>query len=56
MFRQTKYSQEQGTKMGLDTHARKAGMKFYNNRSVEVMNIWKKVGYFVFFVGACSQI
>ena len=50
IFRQTRYTQEEGTKLGLDPHSYRAGMMYYNKRSVEVMNIWKSVHSIVFFV------
>ena len=43
IFRQTRYTQEEGTKLGLDPHSYRAGMMYYNKRSDEVMNIWKSV-------------
>ncbi|CAG2220349.1 unnamed protein product [Mytilus edulis] len=43
IFRQTHYTQEQGVKLKLDPQSWKAGMKYYNKRSSEIMQIWKTV-------------
>ncbi|XP_045209692.2 uncharacterized protein LOC123561405 [Mercenaria mercenaria] len=43
IFQQTKYSKQEGMKLGLDTHDWKAGLKFYNKRSTETVDLWKAV-------------
>ncbi|KAK3083039.1 hypothetical protein FSP39_012374 [Pinctada imbricata] len=43
IFRQTKYSQERGISLNLDSQSWRAGFKYYNKRSTEVMKLWKKV-------------
>ncbi|XP_064610047.1 uncharacterized protein LOC135474001 [Liolophura sinensis] len=43
IFRQAKYSQEQGVKLHLDSEKWKAGYKFYNKRAGEVADIWSSV-------------
>jgi hypothetical protein len=45
IFRQAKYSQEQGMSLGLDTTSWKAGLKYYNKRSTEIAILWKSVSY-----------
>lgn len=41
IFRQTKYSVEKGTQLGLDSHGYRAGLKYYNQRSSEVMRLFQ---------------
>ncbi|KAK6174670.1 hypothetical protein SNE40_017903 [Patella caerulea] len=43
IFRQTKYTGEKGMALKLHTQNYRAGMKYYNQRSSEIMDIWKKV-------------
>ncbi|OWF45168.1 uncharacterized protein LOC110457373 [Mizuhopecten yessoensis] len=43
IFRQTAYTVEKGTQLGLDSHGNRAGMKYYNQRSSEVMQIFQAV-------------
>ncbi|XP_033727237.1 uncharacterized protein LOC117316649 [Pecten maximus] len=41
IFRQKVYSVEKGTQLGLDSQGYRAGMKYYNKRSSEVMGIFQ---------------
>ena len=43
IFRQTQYTREEGMKLHLDTHGSRAGMKYYNKRSAEIMDLWETV-------------
>ncbi|XP_060082274.1 uncharacterized protein LOC132561592 [Ylistrum balloti] len=43
IFRQTAYSAEKGKQLGLDSQGYKAGLKYYNKRSSEVMDIFQSV-------------
>ncbi|KAL4221680.1 hypothetical protein ACF0H5_019937 [Mactra antiquata] len=43
IFRQASYSKQQGMALNLDSHDWKAGLKYYNKRSTEVVNIWTSV-------------
>ena len=43
IFRQAQYTREEGMKLHLDTHSYRAGMKYYNKRSAEIMDLWETV-------------
>ncbi|XP_046365235.2 uncharacterized protein LOC124141307 [Haliotis rufescens] len=43
IFRQTKYSREQGLKLNLDSQQWKAGQIYYGRRSAEIVDIWNQV-------------
>ncbi|ESO92166.1 hypothetical protein LOTGIDRAFT_233215 [Lottia gigantea] len=43
IFRQTKYTREQGMALKLDSRDFKAGLKYYNKRSTEMILLWNKV-------------
>lgn len=43
IFTQGNHMIDMGLKLGLDTHAQRAGYRYYSQRSVEIFNIWESV-------------
>lgn len=43
IFTQGNHMIDMGLKLGLDTHAQRAGFRYYSQRSVEIFNIWESV-------------